>query len=86
MLRPLAIAGLLAVTGCSEPNLFMGSGTSAPIPGPAIDAYARQKGVSEQEARQALVADNLTSKAATLPKRVVDPLHRSNATCESCGD
>jgi hypothetical protein len=73
MMRILAFAALFVVAGCNQQKPFMNSGKSQAIPGPAIDAYAKQKGVSPQEARQAMIADNLTSKGASLPKQAVLP-------------
>jgi hypothetical protein len=86
MLRLLAVAIFFAAVGCADPKLLIGSSKSQAIPGPAIDAYAKQKGVSPEEARQAMIADHLSSKGASLPKQAVQPLQRSSATCESCGD
>jgi hypothetical protein len=71
MLRLLAIAALLAVPGCKEPKLFTNSGKSGTIPGEAIKAYAEDKSLSPQEARQAMIADNLTTKGASLPKEAL---------------
>lgn len=73
MLRVLAIIVLLVVTGCNERKFFMNSSKSATIPGGAIEAYSKTKDVSPQEARQAMIADNLTTRGASLPKEAVRP-------------
>jgi hypothetical protein len=46
-------------------------GGGGAIPGEAIKAYAEDKSLSPQEARQAMIADNLTTKGASLPKEAV---------------
>jgi hypothetical protein len=74
MLRLLTIAAFLAAAGCSEQALFMTPGKSSAIPGTAIEAYAKEKALSPQEARQAMIADNLTSRGASLPKQALQPL------------
>jgi hypothetical protein len=73
MLRILAVAALLAIAGCNEQRLFTNSGKSATIPGETIAGYAKAKGLSPQAARHAMIADNLTTKGASLPKQVVGP-------------
>jgi hypothetical protein len=72
----LAITVLLVVTGCNQQKLFMPSDKSATIPGGAIAAYAQTKGVSPEEARQAMITDNLTSRGASLPKEALQPSAR----------
>ena len=74
MLRILAIAAFLAAAGCNQQWLWTDSdSSSAVIPGNAIKAYAQDKALSPQEARQAMIADNLTTRGASLPKQAVRP-------------
>jgi hypothetical protein len=73
MLRTLTIVVVLAVSGCNQQKLFTNDGSSATIPGGAIEAYSKSKGLSPQEARQAMIADNLTSRGASLPKKALQP-------------
>ena len=73
MLRILAIAALLAASGCNQQKLFTEQSSSATIPGGAIEAYSKSNGLSPQEARQAMIADNLTTRGASLPKKALQP-------------
>jgi hypothetical protein len=73
MLRIIAISAMLMAPGCNNQRLFKNSGQSGAIPGEAIKAYAEDRSLSPQEARQAMIADNLTSRGASLPKEALQP-------------
>lgn len=73
MLRILTIVAVLAAGGCNQQKLFTSDGSSATIPGSAIEAYSKAHGVPPKEARQAMIADNLATRGASLPKKALQP-------------
>ena len=70
MLRIIATVAMLLLAGCSRQ--FTSSSGSATIPGKAIEAYSKATGLPPQQARQAMINDNLTSRGASLPKQALE--------------